>query len=235
MDNAFAVGTAQLPTSRKVGARAALVGIQDARGSLLQDCFRQFGIDTTPMYGNAADYLRKEKFDACVVKLGREAGTIMESVRKSPSNSRIIMYALGGTAQEALRYSKFGINAMFQEPLERPAALKLVRATQMLVLHEFRRYVRVPIITEVSLVTSDTRRFTGTSHDVSSGGISLEAHQELAPGQSLEVSFALLTLPRIWVRGNVSWRNGSRFGIRFDPRDDRRSKIKEWVDAYLEC
>ena len=39
-----------------------------------------------------------------------------------------------------------------QEPLERPAALKLVKATQMLVLHEFRRYVRIPVITEDSVI-----------------------------------------------------------------------------------
>jgi len=45
-----------------------------------------------------------------------------------------------------------GINAIFNEPLERPAALKLVRATRMLVLHEFRRYVRIPVMTEVSVV-----------------------------------------------------------------------------------
>ena len=30
-----------------------------------------------------------------------------------------------------MRYSKYGINAMFHEPLERPAALKLVRATRI--------------------------------------------------------------------------------------------------------
>jgi hypothetical protein len=46
----------------------------------------------------------------------------------------------------------------------------------------------------------------------------------------------LLTLPRLWIRGNVSWRKVSpkRFGVRFDPKDDRRLKIKEWIDGYLE-
>lgn len=235
MDHASAIGIAPSPPARKVAARAALIGMPDERGGLLQDCFRQFGIEPVIMNGNAADQLRKEKFAACVVRLGKEAEGVMESIRSSPSNSRIIVYALGGTAKDALRYSKYGVNAIFQEPVERPAALKLVRATQMLVHHEFRRYVRIPIITEVSLVTSDTRRFTATSHDVSSGGMSLESTQEVAPGQSLEITFALLTLPRIWVRGNVSWRKGQRFGVRFDPKDDRRGKIKEWVDAYLEA
>ena len=60
----------------------------------------------------------------------------MEAARTSPSNSRLILYVIGGKAQEAMRYSKYGINAVFQAPLERPAALKLVRATHMLVRHD---------------------------------------------------------------------------------------------------
>jgi len=105
----------------------------------------------------------------------------------------------------------------------------------MLVLHEFRRYVRIPVITEVSIVAGQAR-FSASSHELSSGGMSLKSAEDVSPGQPLEVSFALLTLPRIWVRGTVSWyKPASRmFGIRFDPRDDRRLRIKEWVDSYLE-
>ena len=63
-----------------------------------------------------------------------------------------------------------------------------------------------------------------------------KAGDEISSGQSVEVSFALLTLPRIWVRGNVTWRKpGSKsFGVRFDVQDERRLRIKEWIDAYLE-
>jgi PilZ domain len=157
-------------------------------------------------------------------------------VRTSPSNSRMVLYGLGGSVQEAMRYSKYGINAVFNEPLERPAALKLVRATQMLVFHEFRRYVRIPVITEVSVVTSDSRRFSATSQEISSGGMSLQSGELVTLGQAVEISFALLTLPRIWVHSTVSWRKPSHksFGIRFDPKDERRLRIKEWIDAYLE-
>jgi hypothetical protein len=28
--------------------------------------------------------------------------------------------------------------------------------------------------------------------------------------------------------------NGKTFGIRFDNQDERRFRVKEWVDAYLE-
>ncbi|MBZ5720539.1 MAG: PilZ domain-containing protein [Acidobacteriia bacterium] len=234
MDKALGTALSPIPATKKVTARAAFVDVKPATQTLLSDCFRQFGVESVVMTGDVADRLKREKFEACVIKLGPEAQAIMESARTSPSNSRMIIYGLGGSAQDAMRYSKYGINAVFHEPLERQAALKLVRATQMLVLHEFRRYVRVPVITEVGVVTGDSRRFNATSHEISAGGMSMHTAEDVSPGNSVEISFALLTLPRIWVRGTVTWRKGKNFGIRFDMQDDRRMRIKEWIDAYLE-
>ncbi len=161
---------------------------------------------------------------------------MLESARKSKSNSRMVIYGLGGSVKDAMKLSSYGINAIFNEPLERPAALKLVRSTQMLVLHEFRRYVRIPVITEVSVAADKNRNFSASSVEVSSGGMSLKSSDEISVGQSVEVSFALLTLPRIWIRGTVSWsRPASKtVGVRFDQHDERRLRIKEWVESYLE-
>jgi hypothetical protein len=53
-------------------------------------------------------------------------------------------------------------------------------------------------------------------------------------GTNLEISFSLLTLPRVSVRAVVTWRKSKSFGVRFDPADERRQKIKEWIDGYLE-
>jgi len=236
MDKAF--GTAVMPTlsPKKAAARVALVNMKEPARNTLAECFRQFGVESVSVTGDAAERLKREKFEACVIKLGPEARAVMESARTSPSNSRMVLYALGGSAQDAMSYSKYGINAIFHEPLERPAVLKLVRATQMLVLHELRRYVRIPVITEISFAMNDGRKVTATSIEVSSGGMSLRSAEDIAMGQSGEVSFALLTLPRIWVRCAVTWRNpgGKTFGVRFDNQDERRIRIKEWIDAYLE-
>jgi hypothetical protein len=193
-------------------------------------------METVVMAGEVAERLKREKFEACVVNLASGAEGVMDAARTSPSNSHMMIYGLGGSAQDAMRFSKYGINAVFHEPLERAPALKLVRATHMLVLHEFRRYVRIPVITEVSVVTADCRRFTATSQEISSGGMSLQSAEVISQGQGVEISFALLTLPRIWVRSTVSWRKpASRsIGVRFDPKDERRLRIKDWIEAYLE-
>jgi hypothetical protein len=235
MQNATDIALASLPSHRKTTARVALFDLPAPASELLSECFRQFGIDTIPFDNNDLERLRREKFDACVLPLGPSAGTVIEAARSSASNSRIVVFGLGGSAQDALRYSKYCINAVFQEPLERSAAVKLVRSTRLLVLHEFRRYVRIPVMTEVSIVTAEGGRFTVTSQEISSGGMSAKGTYSLDPGSLVEVSFALLTLPRIWVRGHVTWKKSNKtFGVRFDADDERRRKLKEWIDGYLE-
>jgi hypothetical protein len=233
MEKAF--GTALAPTASKKGtARVALVDLKDSARTLLTECFRQFGIESIQVSKAAIERLSQEKFEACVLNLAPGAETIMEVARSSPSNSRLVLYGVGGNAKQAMKFSKYGINAMFQEPLERPAALKLVRATHMLVLHEFRRYARIPIMTEVTVISSDGHRLSATSVDVSSGGMSLKSSEDMPTGTNVEVSFSLLTLPRVNIHGAVTWRKSKSFGIRFDSGDDRRHSIKKWIDGYLE-
>src|ERR1022692_1354283 len=235
MEKAFGTAPAPArPTTKKVAARVALVDLRESSRFLLTECFRQFGIETVVTSAGSAERLRQEKFEACVLNLGPGAEKVMEAARTSPSNSRLVLYGLGGSAQEAMRYSKYGINAMFQEPLERPAALKLVRATHMLVLHEFRRYARIPIMTEVTVVSPDGHRLSASSLEISSGGMSLKSAEDMPSGTNVEISFSLLTLPRVCVRGVVTWRKSKSFGIHFDPADERRQKVKVWIDAYLE-
>ena len=231
-------GTALAPQSahRKSVARVALFDLPETSAQLVGECFRQFGIDTVLIPREDAERLRREKFEACVLPLGEDAGRIIELARGSASNSRIIIYGVGGTARDALRYSKLCLNAVFHEPLERSAAIKLVRSTRMLVLHEFRRYVRVPVMTEVGIVMQDGARYTATSQEISSGGMSLKGSHVPEPGSVVEVSFSLLTLPRVWVRGHVTWKKPNKsFGIRFDSTDERRQRLKEWIVGYLEA
>jgi len=235
MEKSFGTAFAPAPSGKKAVARVALVDLKESSRYLLTECFRQFGIETVLVSSGAAERLRLEKFEACVLSLGPGAEKIMEAARTSPSNSRLLLYAVGGTAHDTMRYSKYGINAMFQEPLERPAAMKLVRATHMLVLHEFRRYARIPVMTDVTVISNDGHSLIASSLDISSGGMSFKSSEDMPSGTNVEISFSLLTLPRVTVRGVVTWRKTKSFGVRFDATDDRRQKVKEWIDAYLEA
>src|SRR5277367_3113097 len=192
---------APIPTPRKIAARVALFDLPLESATLVTESFRQYGIETISIAREHASRLQHEKFEACVLALDETAGGIIEMARSSVSNSRIIIYGLGGTAQDALRYSKRCLNAVFHEPLERSAALKLVRSSRTLIVHEFQRYVRIPVMTEVRVQLGDGSRVTATSQEISCGGMSLKAAHSPDPGSAVEVSFSLLTLPRVFVRG----------------------------------
>jgi hypothetical protein len=89
-------------------------------------------------------------------------------------------------------------------------------------------------MTEVTVVSPDGHRLSASSLEVSSGGMSLKSAEDMPSGSNIEISFSLLTLPRVCVRGVVTWRKTKSFGMHFDPADERRQKIKEWIDGYLE-
>jgi hypothetical protein len=227
---------APISVHRKTNARVALFDLPNASASLVTECFRQYNIETVAVPRKDVDRLQHEKFEACVLPLEEDAGSIIELARSSPSNSRIVIYGMGGSAQDAMRYSRLCLNAVFHEPLERSAAAKLVRNTRTLVLHEFRRYVRIPVMTEVGVVLTEGGRLTATSQEISIGGMSLKGHNAPEPASHVEVSFSLLTLPRVWLRGEVTWKKPDKsFGVRFDATDERRQRLKEWIVAYLEA
>ena len=237
MKNTFGASPAPVPAHvlRKVNAQVALYNLPQSTATMLAECFRQFGIDTVPISDADQDRLHKQKFDACVLPLGESVGHIIERARSSASNSRLVIYGVGGTSQDALRYSKHCINAFFHEPLERSATLKLMRSTRPLVLHEFRRYARIPVMTEVAVVLGDNSKVIVTSQEISAGGMSVKGTATLDVGQLVEVSFSLLTLPRIHLRAYVSWKKPNKTaGLRFDATDERRQRLKDWVVAYLE-
>ncbi len=99
-------------------------------------------------------------------------------------------------------------------------------------LHEFRRYVRIPVMTQVSIV-GDGRRISASSIEVSTGGMSVLSSEDFSIGAGVEVSFSLMTLPRVNLKGVelVQAQVDRRW---FDAADQQRQKIKSWIDSYLE-
>lgn len=220
--------------SKKAVATVALIGLDEAASGILRECFKQFGIQTTAVGDDAMQRLKREKFEACVLRL-QEAGSeaILETARTSPSNRRIVVYGICRSAQEALRLSRYGINAVLAEPVERQSALRVVRATHLLVINELRRYVRIPIFTEVTL-TVQGRKHEATSMEVSAGGMSLKTQFRAAPPTAVEAEFTLPDSQHLAVGANVCWqREPDLLGVRFEAGDQRRLAVKKWIDDYL--
>lgn len=214
-------------------ATVALVGLEEAPSSILRDCFKQFGIQTTPLEGDIAQRLQRQKFEAMALRLDDAAEALLLAARSSPSNRRVVVYGIAADPKASLRYSKYCINAILQEPLERQATLKVVRATRLLVINELRIYVRVPILLELN-IDSEGRRFKAATQEVSAGGMSLNSEQKLKVGQVVDVSFTLPDGQQVKVGASVCWlRDPDLAGIRFEATDERRLAVRRWIDDYL--
>lgn len=224
------------PVPAKVNARAASIHIDNACNVFLQECFKPFGIHVVPLPGDPVELFKRQKFEACVVRLyDPEAERILQAARSSPSNKNMVIYGIARSTQEALRFSSYGINAVLDEPLDRQSVVKVVRATHLLVIHELRRYVRVPVVTEATVETS-RGNFSAVTLEVSSGGMSVRCQNPLPSNEQVKLSASLRGLEGLSLRAYVCWTRSSdnTYGLRFDPTDERRLKVRRWIDQYLE-
>jgi hypothetical protein len=216
--------------SRKT-ASIALVGLNDPTASVLSDCFHQFGVTVLKMDHDEVERFHTEKFDACALRLDDGAERILNTARNSPVNFHMIVYGIANGPKQDARLLRYGINVILEEPVDKRAALRAVRSTYLLIVHEFRRYVRIPLVTPVRLFF-EGRTTTGTTEEISGGGMSLHANR-LPAGLAVEVEFAMPGSPNLRMGASVRWAAAGQLGLRFDENDAGRIRIKTWIDKYL--
>ncbi len=217
----------------KAVAKIALLGVDSASSVVLADCFRQFGIETVFLPAGASNEIG-DTYHACVVPLTSNAEAVLRGIREA--SHRTVIYGTCGSVREALRFAEFGINAVFQTPIDKHDALQVVRATHLLVLKELRRYVRVPLLCSVRLETG-TEILEGNSIEISSGGMSMVVKGHVGVPQTVLAIFALPGQEMAAIKSIVCWtrRDEGTAAIRFDPADPRRAIVRNWIDNYLDA
>ena len=223
--------------SGKITARIVSIHIDPGCNAFLNDCFKQFGITVVPADSDPILLLNRQKFEACVLRLyDPDADKILKAARNSPSNRRLVIYGIARNTQEALRFSSYGINAVLDEPLDRQSVLKIVRATHLLVIHELRRYVRIPISSQAEIDTGNRVSVSVTAVEISSGGVSVRCATQLPKSEPVRLNLSLPGLGKLSLRAFICWYRESDkiYGLRFDSTDERRLKVRGWTDQYLE-
>ena len=230
------MSTTATSVSERTNARVASLHLDAATNGILHECFRQFGVQIVPVEGDPMSLLNKQKFEACILRLyDPDAERVLSGTRNSSSNRRIILYGIARDTREALRFSSYGINAVLDEPLEKQSVLRVVRATHLLVVHELRRYVRIPVVVE-ALIQSGARNMVAMTLEVSAGGMSVRSESPIASTETVRLEFTLPGQARLAIRASVCWSRESEklYGMRFDPADPARAQVKNWIDQYLE-
>jgi|SRR5205807_2844555 len=224
-------------TQPRVRPRVGLFNLTATEITVFQDCFSQFGINTIAISDGNGERFSREKLEGCVVRLySEDALEIVGSARSSSANQQIVIYGLYRSIEEICDYTKYGINVLIHEPLQWMDCVKAARNSRSLLLHELRRYIRLPLATAVA-VQSTAAKFQATTVEISEGGMSINVPHDVSILESLQlrVMFNLPGWPGVSVQAQVCWvrRTENLAGLRFDRKDPATETIKLWISKYL--
>lgn len=212
--------------------RVALVQLDVSTSETLTKAFAQCGIQTIPVEEDFSKRLGMEQFQGCVVLLGDKAPAILEAVRSSRSNHKMLLYGLLPRDVDVRRFSKFGINTLIEFPVDRGNALNIARSTCSLLLHELRRYVRIPLVIEVA-IDGPAGNFSGSTREISGGGMSVQMTRYASLSDRLRLSFTLPNKPRLTIEGAVCWQKAPLVGFQFMDSDPARQLVRDWINSFL--
>ena len=218
--------------SNKFAPKVALFQLDETISDTLTKAFAQCGIQTVAVAQDFPHRLTKEQFQGCVLRLDDDAPAVLDNVRSSRSNHRMIVYGIVSKDLDVRRFSKYCINAILDSRVDRSAALQVARSTCALLLHELRRYVRIPLVVEV-MVESGSENVSGTSREISGGGISIAFPKPARIEGKVRLGFSLPDKPPINIAAAMCWNNGSQIGFQFQDADPGRYIVKDWINSFL--
>lgn len=221
-------------TESRPGCKVALINLDGRAASIFVHAFRELKIQSVPFEITDYQELGKERFDGCVLNLSPGFESIAEGLRKSRRDKSVFVYGLLPPERGISEVSKFGINVLISEPITRQSVAKVLRPTHFLVLHEFRRYVRIPLVAEAELKSFNSAVQCSTV-ELSGGGMSVQTGTRLATGEAVECVVHFPDTKALACAGIVCWTKpeSNLLGVQFDSSDRRRQLIKDWIEEYL--
>lgn len=221
-------------SGKKMRPRVVILNLEEPAIGQLQAAFAKYGIDTVVKESDNGEFLRREKFEGCALKLGSSAAGILEAARGSELNRHMVVYGISSNAVMILRMLKYGINAILDHPINEKTLEEVIKATHTVVKGEVRRFIRVPLFTLVSVkVEGDVT--TAQSRQISATGMAMVPSKPLAKGQKVTLSFTLPNTQFVNTNAVVCWMSerDKMVGVRFDPPENCIELIRPWIEENL--
>ena len=212
--------------------KVALALLDAATEATLREAFVTCNVQPVVVKDDPCKRLAKEKFEGCAVPLTQAAAAVVETIRASPSNQRIVIYGVLDEERPYPSLFKLGINVVLNYPLSKRDALTRIRSTNALLIHELRRYVRVPIAVPVKLQDRH-ETLTLMSREISGGGISIDLKGRPLPEDTVRLSFALPNAAEVNIEATPCWYAGGCGGFQFDDADRAKTAVRRWIESWL--
>ncbi len=184
------------------------------------------------------EMLGKRKFDAVIVDCDDLQGGVelLKNLRSTRSNASSVAFAVlngGTTTQEAFQ---IGANFVLQKPLTPLNATRCFNAALNFMVKERRRYFRHPVEMAVKISLPEGLELTGTTTNLSEGGMALRVAGKLPKSAEARLQF---TLPgshtSLEVKGNIAWADPTgNAGIKFvEVPQSSQYQLEKWLTDCL--
>jgi CheY-like chemotaxis protein len=200
-----------------------LLVVEDDAASLelMTEVFTSLKAEVRPVNDSekAAGIVNQEKFDGIFLDLEMpklNGFDLARVIRKSSWNKSTPIIIVTGRDERQAMQEAFALGATFflQKPVDRQKLTILFRTVTGGMLENRRKYIRVPLQTEV-ICTVGSRIVRGISWNLSHGGMQIEA-SDLHVKDTVRLSFRLpVSGASIDVVGTVAWAGENRQGIQF--------------------
>jgi PilZ domain len=212
--------------------RVALAKLDERCEATLRDCFTACGVQPVPIAGDIVTRLRNEKFEGCVLPLSEGAEKTIETIRSSPLNRRIVLYGILAGERASHSLLKYGINVILRQPVTKSEAINRVRSTSMLLIHELRRYVRIPLAVRVT-VQDGFAILPFVSREISGGGMSVESNGHELPRETVQLTFTLPGSSEVKIMAKRCWQAEGVVGFQFEDVEPGKESVNQWIDGWL--
>jgi hypothetical protein len=213
----------------------AAIGIELTHLEVFSSSLKKFGVPV-----NVAIHDPKhlpKNVTAFVIRLEPGAEASLSAIRANPEFEDTLIYAVGKPSDILnMHLADFDISVLLPD-LSAPSVAEAVQSTYQLLLHQLRRYARIPIVTAVQLGTGENC-VHAISKNVSAGGISVVLLSSAAAAQIqadtvLQVSFSLPDSGRFHLSSVPVMRSEKAASFQFIGSPDQE-ELKDWIDKYLQ-
>ena len=220
---------------------SVLLACRDSNDTaLITEAMKKFGVSVThSAETEALELVQREKFEAAVVDFNIPvAPTILDELRRSPSNKTAVTFAIVNGKSGAVSTLKVRASFLLQRPLSAPLLYRTLQAAYGMMLQERRRYFRCPIVVPVTLqLGAETAKISAHTVNVSQNGLAVNTPVALNAGDAIALQFKLPQLASV-ISGNaaVRWYREGRAGLLFlDVNTSLRAELCEWLSKRLEA
>lgn len=186
-----------------------------------------------------SEMLGKRKFDAVIVDCDDLQGGVelLKALRSTRSNASSVAFAVLNGSTTTQQAFQIGANFVLQKPLTPLNATRCFNAALNFMVKERRRYFRHPVEMAVKISLPEGVELTGTTSNLSEGGMALRVAGKLPKSVETRLQF---TLPgsntSLELRGNIAWADATgNAGIKFvEVPQSSQYQLEKWLTDRLQ-